>query len=120
MSVPVSAVAAIPNKAIAPMGNGLVMIPIMVATKIANRCQARGWTPDGGGISRDNHCQQKHREHHPDLPPFSSRMRRFRLSSRKSHRRRRISLSVLVHSFYPGERKEGPIILPVHPGDVQD
>src|ERR1700720_3871211 len=52
VSVPESAVAAIPNKAIAPMGNGFVMIPTMVATKIANRCQARGWTPDGGGISQ--------------------------------------------------------------------
>src|SRR3984957_7093513 len=52
LSVLVSAVAAIPNKAIAPMGNGFVMIPTMVATKIANRCQALGWTPDGGGINQ--------------------------------------------------------------------
>jgi hypothetical protein len=52
VSVPESAVAAIPNKAIAPMGNGFVMMPTMVATKIANRCQARGWTPVGGGINQ--------------------------------------------------------------------
>src|ERR1700719_510685 len=51
VSVPESAVAAIPNKAIAPMGNGFVMMPTMVATKIANRCQARGWTPEGGGTN---------------------------------------------------------------------
>jgi hypothetical protein len=52
VSVPVSAVAAIPNNAIAPIGNGFVMIPTIVATKIANKCQAGGWTPDGGGINQ--------------------------------------------------------------------
>jgi hypothetical protein len=52
VSVPVRAVAAIPNNAIAPIGNGFVMIPTIVATKIANRCHAAGWTPDGGGINQ--------------------------------------------------------------------
>ena len=52
VSAPEIAVAAIPNNAIAPIGNGFVMMPTIVATKIANICHARGWTPDGGGINQ--------------------------------------------------------------------
>jgi hypothetical protein len=52
VSVPEIAVAAIPNNAIAPIGNGFVMMPTIVAAKIANICHALGWTPDGGGINQ--------------------------------------------------------------------
>ena len=41
-----------PIKAIAPIGKGFAMMPTMVATKIANRCHAAGWTPEGGGINQ--------------------------------------------------------------------
>ena len=52
VSVPESAVVAIPSKAIAPIGSGLTTIPTIVATKIARRCQALASTPDGGGTNQ--------------------------------------------------------------------
>src|SRR5271165_5979956 len=52
LNVPVIAVAAMPRSAIAPIGSGLMIIPTIVATKIANRCHALGWTPTGGGMNQ--------------------------------------------------------------------
>src|SRR5271165_3606009 len=52
LNVPVIAVAAMPRSAIAPIGSGLTIIPTIVATKIANRCHALGWTPAGGGMNQ--------------------------------------------------------------------
>src|SRR5208283_3976567 len=52
LNVPVIAVAAMPRSTIAPIGSGLIIIPTIVATKIANRCHALGWTPAGGGINQ--------------------------------------------------------------------
>src|SRR5271165_608519 len=52
LNVPVIAVAAMPRSAIAPISSGLMIIPAIVATKIANRCHALGWTPAGGGMNQ--------------------------------------------------------------------
>ncbi len=49
VSVPVAAVAAMPTIATAPMGRGLSMIPMIVATKMASRWIAFGSTPSGAG-----------------------------------------------------------------------
>jgi len=52
VSVPVRAVTAIPIIAIAPIGSGFRIMPTIVATKIANKCQALGSTPAGAGMSQ--------------------------------------------------------------------
>ncbi|MEZ4560841.1 MAG: hypothetical protein R2854_31130 [Caldilineaceae bacterium] len=52
LKVPVSAVTVIPVSATAPMGMGFKMMPTMVPTKIANKCQASMATPSGGGINQ--------------------------------------------------------------------
>ena len=51
VSVPVRLVAVSPNTATTPIGNGLVMMPTMVAMKMASRCQAWISTPSGGGVN---------------------------------------------------------------------
>ncbi len=51
-SVPVNAVTANAKIAIAPIGKGLEIKPIIVATKIANKCHALGSSPDGAGINQ--------------------------------------------------------------------
>jgi hypothetical protein len=49
VTTPVSVAAVAPMIATADIGSGAVMIPAMVATKIANICQALGGKPVGGG-----------------------------------------------------------------------
>ena len=51
VSVPVTAVRAIPNRGTAPMRRGLAMIPTTVATKMAKRCHALISTPAGTGLN---------------------------------------------------------------------
>ena len=48
---PVSAPAVAPMMATADIGSGAVMMPAIVATKIANMCQALGGKPAGGGMN---------------------------------------------------------------------
>ena len=50
--VPESTAKAAATKATAPIGMGRRMIPTIVATKMANRCHARGSTPDGIGTNQ--------------------------------------------------------------------
>jgi hypothetical protein len=57
--VPLSAVAATPIIAMAPIGRGLRMIPTLVATKIANKCHALGWTPSGAGTKQITTASEK-------------------------------------------------------------
>lgn len=52
VSVLVSTEAPRPIRATAPSGKGCVMIPTMVARKIASNCQALRDTPDGTGTSQ--------------------------------------------------------------------
>jgi hypothetical protein len=48
----VTAQSVIPIIAIVPIEAAFEMIPTMVATKIARRCQAFGWTPSGAGMNQ--------------------------------------------------------------------
>src|SRR6478735_5962787 len=51
-STPVTTVATRPTIVTAPIGSGRAMTPTMVATKIANMCQAGASTPAGGGTNQ--------------------------------------------------------------------
>src|ERR1700722_1879913 len=110
VSVLVSAVASIPNKAIAGMGNGFVIIPTMVATKIANKCQARGWTPDGGGISQMTTASKSTATNTPTCLNLAPGCGAFDLTPATPFEGRDFPL--VFWSILP-LRKEGPIILPV-------
>ena len=54
VSVRVARVAAMPTRAIAPMGSGLAVTPAMVATKMANSLQVRASTASGRGSAQIN------------------------------------------------------------------